>query len=663
MPHRLYLEQFGPIHALPILHYRMEFAHLVREAVKAVTPDCIAIELPSTMESAFLRGVARLPRISVLSYEISAAALLKGKAEDAEPQTIYLIIEPGDPLVEAARTALERGIPLKFIDLDMDEYPLHNEPLPDSYAVQRIGLAAYYREYAAAVAAVPPDREDLRREKGMAWHLRHLGEAHEKILLVCGMFHLARVKEFYSLPQAEPLGRVRRDHVRLFNLHPDSCREILAEFPFLSAIYEKRRNGLPPEPARDDGSLRRKFSVFELIDGGKQDRNEEEVLAEALDRSARHVGVAGEMPDRQRIMLRLFLEAARHYRQETGEPVHLWQKRAFFRFARNCALLDGLLLPDLFQMLTAARSCVDDNFAFAFWRLAGHYPWQRETDDIPTIRLRAEDLWAASRRIRFRPRQKSKEKGLSALRFLRRKREQRPGEWLDGFNDPSICSYQPEDLVIEDYGRFLKKKGINRLSEEESRTEPFTSSLLDGIDMRETIRNLHDGRIYVREYQRIKGGVGSLVVVFDEDRGKERYPYLMTWLGEHEQESDMAFYATAPEENIVGPGICRCEYGGFILSYPPRRMLDIWQDSDYRFARSKSEVLLLAALDYTREKHIVYAAPRPPRSIFRQIAARLEKKIIHIPLGSLSPVKLKKLRIFHVLHGHDKREIAQDYIW
>jgi hypothetical protein len=663
MPHRLYLEQFGKIHALPILHYRMEFAHLVCEAVKAVNPDCIAIELPPTLESAFLRGVARLPRISVLSYELSAAALLKGKTGADEPQTIYLIIEPGDPLVEAARTALARGIPLRFIDLDMDDYPLHNEPLPDSYAVQRIGLAAYYREYAAAVTAVPPDWEDLRREKGMAWHLRQLKEEHERILLVCGMFHLARLKEFCSLPQAEPLGRVRRENVRLFNLHPDSCREILAEFPFLSALYEKRRTGLPDEPERNEGSLRRKFSVFELIGGGKKEMKEEEVLAEAVDRSARHVGVAGEMPDRQRIMLRLFLEAARHFRQETGEPVHLWQKRAFFRFARNCALLDGLLLPDLFQMLTAARSCVDDNFAFAFWRLAVHYPWQRETDDIPTIRLRAEDLWGASRRIRFRPRQKSKEKGLSQLRFLRRKREQRPGEWLDGFNDPSICSYPPEDLVIEDYGRFLKKKGVHRLSEEESRVEPFTSSMLDGIDMRETIRNLHEGRIYVREYQQIKGGVGSLVVIFDEDRGKERYPYLMTWLGEHEQESDMAFYATPPADNIVGPGICRCEYGGFILSYPPRRMLDIWQDSDYRFARSKSEVLLLAALDYTREKHVVYAAPRPPRSIFRQIAARLEKKIIYIPLGSLSPVKLKKLRVFHVLHGHDKRETARDYIW
>jgi hypothetical protein len=137
----------------------------------------------------------------------------------------------------------------------------------------------------------------------------------------------------------------------------------------------------------------------------------------------------------------------------------------------------------------------------------------------------------------------------------------------------------------------------------------------------------------------------------------------MTWQGEHEQESDMAFYATDPAENIVGPGICRCEYGGFLLSYPPRRVMDVWQDPDYRTALNRSEVLLMAALDYSIEKHVVYAAARPPRSIFKQLAARRDRKIVYIPLGSLSPQKLKQMRILHILAGKDKRDIAGDYIW
>lgn len=653
MPHRLHLDQFGPIHALPVLHYRLEFAHLVREAVHRVKPDCIALELPPTLELPFLRAVARLPEISVIHYE--------GRQRGAGAESVYLLVEPADPLVEGARLALERQLPLRLVDVDTDSYPLHGEALPDPYAIHRIGLTPYYEEYRRAADSVAPGREDKLREKGMAWRLRELAKEYDRILFICGMYHLERLKEEFGRPQAAPLERVRRQGVRLFNLHPDSCREILGEFPFISAIHELRRGPLPPEPDDRGETLRKRFSAFELIVGGKKELPEEELLRHAMDRSARHGGREGEFPDRQRIIFRLFQETARHYRQETGEPVHLWQKRAFFRFARNYALASGALLPDLFQLLMAARGCVDDNFAYALWRLATFYPWQRTEADIPTISISPEDIWGGTRRIRFRPRERRR-KGLSHLGFLKRRKEKRPGEWLEGFDNPSICSYPPEDVVIEEYGRFLKKKGAMQLSEELTRTEPFASSLLDGIDMRETLRNLVDGRIYVRENQRAKGGVGSVVVIFDEDRGG-KYPYRMTWLGEHEQESDMAFYATPPADNIVGPGICRCEYGGFLLSYPPRRMMDVWSDPDYAFARSKAEILLMAALDYSPEKHVVHVATRPPRSIFRQIASRMGKKIVHIPLGSLSPVKLKSLRVLHILHGHDKREVAKDYIW
>ncbi len=659
MPHKLYLEKFGNIHALPILHYRMEFASLVRQTADGVNPDCIAIELPATLQAAFLRGIERLPQISVLAYDVSPVA--KNKADRL--QTVYLMIEPADPLVEAARLALERDIPLHCIDVDMDDYPGHEERLPDSYAVRRLGLGTYYGEYVKACRADSPDPCDMRREQGMAYRLQRLAEQHENILFVTGMAHLERIKALFARPQAVPLERTRRNNIRLFNLHPDSCREVLGEFPFLSAVYETRRGPLPAEPDRHRNSMRKSFHALELVMGGKQDIPEEEILRDAILRSAHHAGKTGEGADRQRVILRLFQETAGHYRQETGEPVHIWQKRAFFRFSRNYALTSGMLLPDLFQMLAAARGCLDDNFAYAFYRLATFYPWQGEVADIPTIRLTPEDIWGGSRRIRFRPKVQRRGKGLSHLQFLNRKRETRPGEWLEGFDNPSLCSYPPEDLVIEEYGRFLRKKGVKQLSEEHSRVEEFTASMLDGIDMRETLRNLHEGKIYVRENQRIKGGVGSVVVVFDEDRDMKKFPYLMTWLGEHEQESDMAFYGTVPTDNIVGPGISRCEYGGFMLSYPPRRMLDVWQDRDYRFVRGKAEVLLVAALDYSREKHVVYVAARPPRSFLKQLAARLGKSIIYVPLGSLSPVKLKKIRVFHVLFGHDKREIASDYIW
>lgn len=156
MPNQLHLETFGPVHALPILHYRMEFAHLVRQAVQQLRPDCIAIELPPTLEERFLQAIARLPQVSVLSYDTAPAHAKTVPLP--ETGTIHLLVEPADPLAEAARIALEQAIPLRLIDVDLDAYPAVRESLPDSYAVQRIGLAAYCAYRAAWQAPGPIPR-------------------------------------------------------------------------------------------------------------------------------------------------------------------------------------------------------------------------------------------------------------------------------------------------------------------------------------------------------------------------------------------------------------------------------------------------------------------------------------------------------------------------
>ena len=98
------------------------------------------------------------------------------------------------------------------------------------------------------------------------------------------------------------------------------------------------------------------------------------------------------------------------------------------------------------------------------------------------------------------------------------------------------------------------------------------------------------------------------------------------------------------------------------MSLPPRRMYDVWQDADYEFAETKPERLLLAGLDYSTSRYVVYVAAQPPRSIFKTMAARMGRTIIYIPLGQLSPISLKKIRHVHVLDGYDKREIARDYL-
>jgi len=199
------------------------------------------------------------------------------------------------------------------------------------------------------------------------------------------------------------------------------------------------------------------------------------------------------------------------------------------------------------------------------WRLGSYYPWIEEPARLPTLKISGEQIFIGTRRIRIRRRIHKPRQRPVWLPVRKRPRERFPGEWLRGFDAKAVCSYPPEDIVIENYGQFLKKKGGHLLSEEQSRSVPLTASLLDGIDMRETLRKFYERKIYVKENRIVRGSVGSVVVIFDTDE-ESRFPYCMTWHGEHEQESDMAFYATDPADNIVGPGICRCEYGGYLLS-------------------------------------------------------------------------------------------------
>ena len=647
---------------LPILHHRLEYADLVRRAVAELQPDAIAVELPDTLEAAVRPAVNRLPEISVVLYE------------DGEGNPVYLPVDPADALIEAIRAGHDTGVPVRLVDVDVD-YPLRDpQAFPDSYGVLRIGARAYHDAYLEAAAGEEVHDLDRRREQGMAHRVQRMLARHDTVLVVCGMAHAARLAEALAEPQPAPFARTKRDKVAVFNLHPQCLSEVMTAFPFLAAVYERRRHGLPPDP--DEAAMRppRQRAVtsgLSLIEGENRPADDGWAgLTSAVDWVARRSHGEGDGPehlrplDRRLAHLKLLQRAAARYQQRTGEEVQRWQLRIVQKFSRNMALLERRLLPDFYQLLIAARGGVDENFCYELWELGEHYPWQRESAEIPTIRVSAEELLLGTRRIQLRRRIPQHKQRMVRVPMRKRKREQRPGEWLEHFDPSGLCSYPPEDLVIEDYGLYLRKKGVQVVGEELARTEPFTTSILDGIDVRETLRHWHEGQIYVREERKASGGVGSVVIVFDEDAGDaERYPFRMTWLGEHDQESDMAFYSTGLLEHVVGPGINRCEYGGLMLSYPPLRLFDVWEDPDYAWCRTKPEILLAAAIDYSLDRHVVYVAAEPPRSVMRTYAERQGRKIVYVPIGQLSPASLKKIRVFHVLWGKDKREVAGDYVW
>jgi hypothetical protein len=596
--------QRGRFTYFPVAPGRLEFAQEVRRAILRDRPQCVALELPASLQSAWMQAVSRLPEMSLIFYPDETAG---------GDQAVYVPVEPADPFTEAIRTAVEVGAEVVFADPEAGARPHLKDSYPDPYALRYIGLERYIEAY--RVYPQPRSGEIARHATGIAWKLQGTDPS-ATVLVVISLNLLDPLLDAMEEPQVQPLAATRREGVDLLNPHPESLGEICAEYPDLQWRYENYRGLMT------DNSL----------------------------------------VDRRHAQLAVFRAAEKEYEANTGERIAHWQRRLLARYSRNLALAGNELSAGLFDLTVAARGVADDNYAWEVWEAAGRYPPQQTASNLLTVRISGDEVWMDTRRIRIRRRLPSTKRRLRPYGLKPRKKEKIPGEWASQLNGASICSYPPEDLVIEDYGRYLKHKGKSILSEERVRVEPFSTSILDGIDMRETIRKWYEGRIYVRQYQKIHGEVGSIAVIFDEDRDN-RYPYTTTWLGENQNESDMAFYSTFPFDNMVGPGIGRAEYGGFLMSLPPRRMYDVWHDVDYEFAESKSERLLLAALDYSIHHYVVYVAAKPPRTIFKTIASRVDRTIIYIPIGQLSPVSLKKIRVVHVLDGYDKREIARDYLW
>lgn len=588
---------------IPVVHGRLEPAKRVRRALEEFRPQAIALEVPETLTTPFLHAVDRLPLLSIMRWR------------ERSGRFAYFLVEPSDGTVEAARWGREHGCEVVCSDGDTEGYAGHLDLVPDTWALERIDTARY-DELCRAGAEPRDDPEDERRERTMAFHVRRLLGKGQRVALVCGALHADRVKE--RLPEGEirPLGRTKRA-VELYHLHEDASREVLSEPAFVQSGFERwRQSG-----------------------------------AEAAPPPCERYGLVVELMHRAR----------ERYRQEDGEKLATTAMAVLLRVARNWSYLAGRLSPDLVQLVTCAAGVGGDDFAYRFWEEATRYPWQSSAPELPVLRPTVEDLYEHAAQLRFR---RSLHTRRHRLRLVPpRPREKHPGEWKDLWRGQDLVSYPPEDLVIEGYGAFLKRRAVGILASEQSRTEPLTSSLRDGIDLRETIRNLvHDGRIFVREDRPVKGEVGAVILIFDEDHGDDRYPWRMTWQGEHDQESDMALYSTSPGDKLIGPGISRCEYGGFLMTMPPGRMFQVWQDAFFDDARSKAERLLLAGIDYSLERMVVYVGARPPRSALSSLAARHGKKVVYVPIGQLSPILLRKIRTFHILDGRRVRSYAKHFI-
>jgi hypothetical protein len=452
----------GRFRYFPVVPGKVEFAMALRRLLLAEKPQIVAVELPGFLEKAYGRALARLPEMSVILYMAESPA----SAGEEEDRAIYVPVEPADPFVEALRTAGEIGAQVIFLEPDSQDRPHLHDAWPDTFAAQITGTDAYVEAY--RLWPQPRTEEITEHASAMAWKLQG-ADPEASVIVVVSLNLLDPLLDAMEAPQEPPPRRSAGANVQLLNPHPESLAEITIEYPYLQERYE----------------------FFRLDLQGEAGLN------------------------KPRVQMELLREAEAKYTESTGEKLVHWQRRMIARYTRNLANIMGDLTAGAYDLAVAARSVVDDNYGWEVWQMANRYLAQQEVSEFDTVKLSAGEIWFNTKRLRIRRRLPRPKQRLKPVGLKPRKKEKFPGEWAKQTTGDAICSYPPEDLVIEEYGRFLKKKVKAMLSEERVRVEPFTTSILDGIDIRETIRNWHQNKIYVRQADRLRRGSRRTLSVSD----------------------------------------------------------------------------------------------------------------------------------------------------
>lgn len=619
--------QLAPrITLLPIIHGSGEFALAVRRVMLEEQFDCVAVPLPPSFQEDVERAIEFLPSPSLVTqreerrYNTEWSPeqdLDDDEGEDDERRLSYVPIDPCQGVIAALRAAKSEHIARTFIDLETRQYEPAAAVLPDPFALKKVSLEQFAAALLPAIPR-PSGQQHQARIVHMARRLRELETKHKSILCICSVLDWPWIREAY---QANAPAILQDDDVEetvCFQPDPQTLLFLFGELPFITSLYEQARAEL-----EEDDNL--------SIDGVKE-----------LLLSARESYLA---------------EMKRRARKITP---HLL--RQCLKYIRNLSLLENRFTPDLYTLVIAAKQVCGDQFALHVAETAREYkyhgfaPYETAKLSIDRARLPDGEIVGLVGRLPGPPLM------WRSVELQRRPERKEREQWEMRWNPYSQCSWPPEDEKIEDFRAHVFDRARAVLGADLARTEKFTTSIMDGIDIRDTLRHWYDGDIYVKVMPPSRGKLDCVVMLFDTPADPRDYPWRTTWYAEHEEESTLAFFATDFAKELVGPGIALSTYGGAMFLFPPVHIPDIWRDRELDFTETLEERLVAAGCLHSQCPHVALVSPLPPGAGFRKLAKHFGKKLVHIPLGQFGDGVIQQLRMMHVLNGHHIRSYAANFI-
>ncbi len=604
------------ITAFPSLHGSAPFAMELRKLFWDRKFAGVTVALPALLQESCIEAMAHLPVIHAVT------------ARHPDGTRAYLPMDPCDAYVEAMRQATQKRIPLRFLE---DTYLLNNPldyHLPDAYLMQAIGLEKYTD---LARSRIIPDADTGLRAEKIYRQLRRLSlESDGELLLVCDFPLFFALEKIFSKESVERIMTDARQDTNTEEEENDGETFEVRSFPIASGLLYFALGELP-------------FYTGEL------EKERQNVLATPrayLD-----------------LVKKIFVDTRNQYLEALQQrSISLKKLQIALTYARNLAALEGRLTPELLDLITAAKGVFGSGFATRVFEAARYYPFF-DPAGVDEIRVGPDHIQEPDDEEPVAAVNLLQDHGKTwkTLHLKKEPSRKRQVDYRYAWDPRGMCSHLPEDIRIEAFNQTVRRRSRETLLQASSTPEKLTASLKDGIDLRETLRRVSTGGIYVKEEPPTRGRVDTVVIIFDEDRD-ERYPNRATWYAEHAEESTLTFYATDPMEKMLGPGIAEAEYGGLSLLFPPRPVTEVFSRRSKLDFHNLAEQLLYGALQNSREKVIAYVSARKPDLRKKKLASRWKKRLVWIPLSSFSQETLQKLRKFHILNGKQVRAWANRFI-
>lgn len=395
---------------------------------------------------------------------------------------LILFLSPTDSIIEAIRCALELGVPAFGVDLEETSGGIYGPAIIEDPQSSRWNLSEYLVHNLPLAEATRDPEVDLGREIAMAARLKALLLQHRRVLFTCGMAHWLKIGALLQDESIAPLSigsdsAQSRPKFRRVVVHPLVAARHMDLFPALVKAYEKCRR-----PVRDAWGLPR--------------------IIPSVSASAIYLAQL------KRVYRSCFACKGRtEFPGRLGADLELLP--SFEGYLRGLCHLNHCQVPELYTIVQGAQETMSTDFVKALVEVFMDYPWASPKDHPdcalllppsnqapdPGCAMLIDPGSGAGRRVFFSSLPAAGQDAVT---------DEVPYEWQEtgsSWRHSMRYTWRPWEHLISAMTFRAIQEGIER--RRRRRTMEFEGSLLDGIDVKSTLRAFSrgDDALFVRDTQ------------------------------------------------------------------------------------------------------------------------------------------------------------------